>query len=93
MSEMGSGGTMVFRSGERIQITYDCNTIDGKIFFACPTGLNVTVSFSGSLGKHAGLMPLRWIEDHYVEPFNGRFVMITRLDQTSPWNPARDSEP
>jgi hypothetical protein len=76
---------MVFKVGDRVRITYEENTLDAEIFLACTSGLSITVTFNGRLGNYTGLMPLMWIEDHYVDLVNGRQVKLSRMGRVIPW--------
>jgi hypothetical protein len=76
---------MLFKTGDPVRINYDGKTIDGEIFLACSTGLSITVTFNGSLGNYTGLMPLMWVEDHYVDLVGGQQVTINRMGRVLPW--------
>lgn len=76
---------MVFKTGDSVRITYNGNTVDGEIFLACSTGLSITVTFNGCLDSYTGLMPLMWVDDHYVDLMNGRPVTINRIGRVLPW--------
>jgi hypothetical protein len=76
---------MLFKSGDRVRITFDGKTAEGEIFLACSSGLSITVSFNGRLGNYTGLMPLMWVEDHFVDLVQGQAVTITRMGRILPW--------
>lgn len=76
---------MIFNSGDRVCITYDGNTMDAEIFLACSIGLSLTVTFNGRLGNYTGLMPLLWVDDHYIDLIHARPVTISRIGRVIPW--------
>lgn len=76
---------MVFNTGDQVRITYDGQTLNGEIFLACSTGLSITVTFNGRLGSYSGLMPLLWMDDHYVDLVSGNPVTIARRARVLPW--------
>lgn len=76
---------MIFKIGEPVRITYKGKTLDGEIFLACSNGLSLTLTFNGQLDTYAGLMPLLWVDDGYIDLVNGQPVQINRLGQVIPW--------
>ncbi|HEY6248733.1 MAG TPA: hypothetical protein VI685_02165 [Candidatus Angelobacter sp.] len=76
---------MIFKIGDQVRITYRGNTLEGEIFLACSSGLSVTLTFNGRLESYAGLMPVLWTDDGYVDLVHGQSVGITRRGQLIPW--------
>jgi len=76
---------MIFQTGDPVRITYKGKTLDGEVFLACSTGLTVTLTFNGWLESYAGLMPVLWVDDGYIDLVHGETVGITRLGRVIPW--------
>ena len=60
-------GFRVFRAGERVRISYNGETAEGEIFLTASNGLSMTLTFDKYLGGYMKLMPVLWINDHYVD--------------------------
>lgn len=57
----------IFRVGERVRIGYNGDTAEGEVFIAAPNGLSLTLTFDKYLGGYMKLMPVLWINGHYVD--------------------------
>jgi len=76
---------MTFKMGDQVRITYQGKSIDGEVFLSCSTGLSVTLTFNGWLESYAGLMPVMWVDDGYIDLVYGHRVGIDRLGKVIPW--------
>ena len=58
---------MTFKTGERVHITYNGQSVNGEILMASASGLSLTLTFDEYLGGYMQLMPVLWLDDHYVD--------------------------
>jgi hypothetical protein len=58
---------MTFEAGEQVHITYNGQSVDGEILMASASGLSLTLTFDEYLGGYMQLMPVLWLDDHYVD--------------------------
>jgi hypothetical protein len=70
---------MVFRSGNRVLVSYHGRTVQASVFTASDNGLSLMLLLDTHLGMYQLLMPVVWLEDRYVDLFNAQEVHIRPL--------------
>ncbi len=76
---------MTFKEGEQVQITYNGQSVNGEILMASASGLSLTLTFNEYLGGYMQLMPVLWLDDHYVDLLLAEPVHIERQRTVLPW--------
>jgi hypothetical protein len=69
----GSGGCsgrnppVTFNVGELVRITFHGKTVSGEVLLASDNGLSLALLLQGHLEGYSKLMPVLWLEDHFVD--------------------------
>lgn len=74
---------MTFQTGDRVQITFNGQTVMGEVLLASANGLSLTLVFEQYLGGYMNLMPVLWLNNTFVDLLLAEPVGISPMQQSS----------
>jgi hypothetical protein len=70
---------VTFNVGELVRITFHGKTVSGEVLLASDNGLSLALLLQAHLEGYSRLMPVLWLEDHFVDLLLAEPVTICPL--------------
>jgi hypothetical protein len=75
----GRGPPVTFNTGEIVRVTFQGKSVAGEVLLASDNGLSLALLLQAHLEGYSRLMPVMWLEDHFVDLLLAEPVTICPL--------------
>jgi hypothetical protein len=70
---------VTFNTGEIVRVTFQGKSVAGEVLLASDNGLSLALLLQAHLEGYSRLMPVMWLEDHFVDLLLAEPVTICPL--------------